>query len=409
MKKVTTLSVMILFVMAGCNRSATQSDGFITVDVTANYPKKELILQDFLDVEYIPLETNDEFLTSARIQAIGKDIMIFRNIRRDGDIFIFDRNGKGLRKINHYGQGVGEYTNMQDIVPDEENDEMYVNNTFSTILLVYDLLGNFKRSFRQKDDLLLNQMADFDRDNLICHDNYFHFDHETLIDKKRNCFLIVSKQDGCIKEIPIPYDEEKKSTMLLGRDANGKIIDRSIRNRKLIPYQGSWILTEISADTIYRYSPDHTMTPFIVRTPSIQSMNPEVFLFTGVFTDRYYFMQTVKKVYNYVTNTGFPSIDLLYDRQENAIFECAVYNDDYTNKKPVNLVYETSVTLINNHEIAFAERLEAFELVEAYEKGQLKGKLKEIAAELDEESNAVIMLAKHKATPATTTSPSTSR
>jgi len=41
-------------------------------------------------------------------------------------------------------------------------------------------------------------------------------------------------------------------------------------------------------------------------------------------------------------------------------------------------------------------QLKAHELVEAYEKGQLKGKLKEIAATLDEESNPVIMLAKYK-------------
>ena len=36
------------------------------------------------------------------------------------------------------------------------------------------------------------------------------------------------------------------------------------------------------------------------------------------------------------------------------------------------------------------------DLVEAYEKGQLKGKLKEIAANLDEESNPVVMLLKKK-------------
>jgi hypothetical protein len=54
------------------------------------------------------------------------------------------------------------------------------------------------------------------------------------------------------------------------------------------------------------------------------------------------------------------------------------------------------LTVINNDEIAFAEKIEAFELVEAYKKGQLKGKLKEIAAALNEESNPVIMLTKYK-------------
>ncbi|MDH6359015.1 6-bladed beta-propeller, partial [Parabacteroides sp. PF5-9] len=61
--------------MAGCGEENNQSTGeFITVDVSIKYPKKELILQDFLDVEYIPLETKDEFITTGFVQAIGKDV-----------------------------------------------------------------------------------------------------------------------------------------------------------------------------------------------------------------------------------------------------------------------------------------------------------------------------------------------
>ena len=39
---------------------------------------------------------------------------------------------------------------------------------------------------------------------------------------------------------------------------------------------------------------------------------------------------------------------------------------------------------------------EAPDLVDAYKNGNLKGKLKEIAASLDEESNPVLMIAKYK-------------
>ena len=62
------------------------------------------------------------------------------------------------------------------------------------------------------------------------------------------------------------------------------------------------------------------------------------------------------------------------------------------------MVYEVPIppVIVNNDGIAFMTRLDAADLVEAYKKGQLKGKLKEIAAKLDEESNAVIMLAKYK-------------
>ncbi|MDR1357257.1 MAG: 6-bladed beta-propeller, partial [Tannerellaceae bacterium] len=61
------------------------------------------------------------------------------------------------------------------------------------------------------------------------------------------------------------------------------------------------------------------------------------------------------------------------------------------------LVYEIPMfTIVNSKEVAFMKRLEAFELIEAYKEGRLKGRLAEIAAGLDEEDNAVIMLAKYR-------------
>ena len=121
MKLILTISAMILFLITGCESGKQPANDFLTVDITANYPKKELILQDFLDVEYIPLETNEEFITSASMQAIGKNLIILRNKNgQDGDIFIFDRTGKSQRKINRSGQGSQEYTNIGSIALDEE-------------------------------------------------------------------------------------------------------------------------------------------------------------------------------------------------------------------------------------------------------------------------------------------------
>ena len=87
----------------------------------------------------------------------------------------------------------------------------------------------------------------------------------------------------------------------------------------------------------------------------------------------------------------FPKTHLVYDKQEKSIYEYTVINDDFSTKTLVDMSQKT----INN-EIAFSLKLEADELVEALEKGQLKGKLKEIAAGLEEEDNPVIMLVKHK-------------
>ena len=67
------------------------------------------------------------------------------------------------------------------------------------------------------------------------------------------------------------------------------------------------------------------------------------------------------------------------------------------NFKIANLVDEIfDLTVFNNDEIAFTWRINTPELVEAYQEGHLKGKLKEIAAGMHEEDNPVIMVAKYK-------------
>jgi len=393
MKKVNIFILVILLLTAGCggNRQSGNDD-FITVDVTKSYPKKELILQDFMDVEYIALETGGEFYCQGLVQAIGKNIIIVKNQVRDGDIFIFDRNGKGLRKINRMGRSGEEYSDINGIILDEENGEIFVRDF--TKINVYDLYGLFKRRFRIENEVRYSIKYNFDKENMIC-DNAPDRASFSYLDAVREVthqpsFVITSKQDGSIiNNVQISYEQKKPAFISLVE--NNYARNRIISYSSIIPYHDNWILTEPSSDTVFRFLPDFSMIPFIVRTPSIQSMNPEVFLFPSILTDHYYFMQTVKKEFDFATWTGLPQTNLVYDRHEKAMFEYSVYNDDYLDKIPVDMNQAT----INN-EIAFWQKIEADELVEDYEKGVLKGKLKEIAAKLKEEDNPVIMLVKHK-------------
>ena len=391
MKRANAFFVIILL-LVGCrgNRQVNESDGFITVDVTASYPKKELLLQDFMDVEYIALETVDGFYCQGIVRDVGKDLVIVTNNNQvnDGDIFFFDRNGKGLRKINHKGQGAEEYTNILGITLDEDNNEIFVNTHMSSKIVVYDLHGKFKRIIRSTKEGVnyYSKIFNYDKDNLICFDNFFPGQDEEI---KRNSFYIVSKQDGSIKELEISFKKKISTIMMVQRGEY--TLSNGPRNCQFIPFKTDWIITEASSDTVYRYQPDGSMSPFIVRTPSVQSMEPIVFLFPGVLSGNYFFMQTTKMEYDFDSNRGFPRTDLIYDKQEKTIFRSTVYNGDYTNEKLVNM-FQDGV----NAEIAFVQKIEAGNLVEDYEKGMLKGKLKEIAEKLDEEDNPVIMLVKHK-------------
>jgi len=389
MKKLNAILVIILLMTAGCGDKKS-TDELIIVDVTKSYPEKELMLQDFMDVEYIPLETNDEFLNQGIVMAVGKEIILVKNIMNDGDIFIYDRNGKALRKINRKGEGGEEYLFLNEIILDEDRNEIFINSVGAKKILVYDLYGSFKRSFRHPENARYSPVFNYDRDNLICYDYSGASGIDTGERGSKSYHTIISKQDGSItRNIFIPF---KKNITQRIEDANGNVVQISSSNNSILPYHDFWILTESSSDTIYKYVPDGQLTPLIVRTPSIQSMEKEVFLFTNMLTDRYCFFRTIKKEYDFEKRRGFMYDDLMYDRQEKAIFEFSVYNADYSNTNQ-----EVYIGKPVNTEIAFQQKLEAYQLVESFEKGELQGgKLKEIAAKLDAEDNPVIMLVKYK-------------
>ncbi|GHT51210.1 hypothetical protein FACS189440_19920 [Bacteroidia bacterium] len=402
------LTIILLVAVAGCGENKQSTNGIVTVDVTASYPekelilqdfmdveyvdvtksysqKKELILQDFMDVEYIPLETNDDFVNQGVVMDIGKKFILVKNRVNDGDIFVYDRTGKALRKINHKGQGGEEYASISGIVLDEGNSEMFVNGNSTKKIQVYDLYGNFKRSLKHKEgagSLFYTDIFNYDRKNLICYDKY----------NEEIAFVLISKQDGSItKEIKIPF---KEKTFLHQKMSDGGMFYTVNPGsyRAIISFKGNWMLLEHSSDTVYTFLPDYSMHPFLVRTPPIQSMDPGVFLVLRLLSDRYIFMETIKNEYNFNTKQGFPRTFFMYDRQEKAFSEYTVYNGDYSTKKEI---YMTMLSPVN-HEIESWYPLEAYQLVESYKKGELKGRLKEIAAKLDEEDNPVIMLIKHK-------------
>lgn len=376
-------SLFFLAALAGCGKGNKEAD-IITIDVNASHPEKELMLQDFMDVEYVPLETTDEFITQGDVMDIGEKYIIVKNWNNSGDIFIFDRkSGKGIRKINRKGQGAEEYTFINGVILDEDADEMFVNCTPTKKIYVYDLSGNFKRSFNQTEGSECLHVYNYGKDHLIRYDmSLYYKEGEKRGDRAYHA--IISKQDGSIAQsITVPFDVIKAPVVQQG---DGVAVTSV---RPIIPYQDKWLIVETSSDTVYNYIPEeNTLRPFLVRTAS---QDPEILLTMGTLTDRYYFMQTIKKVFDFTTGRGFPLTDLVYDTQEKAVFSVSVLNGDYVKKQEADM---TSHPV--NSEIACFQTLAANRLAEAYEEDGLKGRLKEIAANLNEESNPVLMLVRNK-------------
>ena len=384
MKKVIFL-VAALLGLASCTGEKKEKEAFITVDITASYPEKDLVLQDFMDVGYVPLETSDEFLAQGNIAFVGENIVVATNMRQ-GDILLFDRaTGKGIRKINHKGFGPEEYIMPYNVVLFEDKNEMFVNDGPTSKIQVYDLEGNYKRTIKYKQGALVSLLIDFNDDYFLSQ-NVF----DPIMQDAGETFIYLSKKDGTMTDIKVPY-QKRLSVIMAKVFPDGSTQGAFPENSDFIdPFQDGWLLTEPSADTIYFYKPDRSLKPFIVRTPSVQTMSPEVFLFPGVLTDDYYFMQSVTKEYDFDKNEGMPSTPLVYDVAEQKIYKYTVHNADYEDREE-NLSKQNV-----SNKLAFYQASPADELIEAQEDGKLKGKLSDIAAHLDIEDNPVVMIVKPK-------------
>lgn len=108
-------------------------------------------------------------------------------------------------------------------------------------------------------------------------------------------------------------------------------------------------------------------------------------------TKDYYFMQTTQKEFDFTTGKGFEITNLMYDKAAQKVFEPQIKNADYEEGNPVDLCSHPM-----NKPIAAYQILQADQLVEAYREDELEGKLKEVAATLEEDSNPVVLILTEK-------------
>ena len=170
MKRRIAVSLLFPLLLVGCgggNKQPVEAGDLVAVDVTADYPKKELVLQDLMDVEYVPLETSDEFLVKGRVMDVGKKFIAVSN-KKEGDILLFDRTtGKAMKKINRKGQGPEEYVLTYSLLLDEDKNEIFVNDPFSAKIQVYDLDGNYKKSISYNNKMIIFVFYHYNEDYFL--------------------------------------------------------------------------------------------------------------------------------------------------------------------------------------------------------------------------------------------------
>ena len=381
MKKLGIIACSTLLAsLMGCGNKE-QAAPWTNIDLSGSIPKEERILQDLFEVEYVALETTDSFLTRGFIEAVSPHLLITYDYN-EGCLSLFDRaTGKGIRQIKRQGQGPEEFTSPSNVIIDEKQEELFISDYSLRKILIYDLKGNFKRSFKTVDENYYTELLDYDDGHLLAYKSPAGPHDES------SCHLLISKQDGSLtKEIRFPIDQVETPIFTHGKLTSTPFFYLTA------PYGDRWALTVTSSDTIYSYDAAGNASPLIVRSPSIHGMDPQVFLYPTILTDRYYFLRAQKKEFDLETMKGFPTQMLLYDTQEKKLVEYTLTNADMEDGPSINFY---SIRPLGCDALG-ALTLQAPDLVEARKAGKLKGELQNITERLDEESNPVIVLLEEK-------------
>lgn len=360
-------------------------NGILQIDVNVEHPLIQLNLKDIADVTYIKLANDSDFLVRSRALVCSENYILAKG-GETGEILIFDRKGLPIRKFSHYGNDPHEYNYITNLRVDEKRGEIYVHDVFSQKIIVYNLNGEYIREFASGDARFI---YNFDDDVFLVYNTETNRVNADL----KPYFSILSKDDGKIlRKIDVPFSSEKKYDLAVTKQGDGGSFTYTAMHLPLVRNSEGYVLNELSSDTIYKYSYDGTLIPIIYRTPAISSMSVPAFLQYGIETGKYMFLTRIL-----VDETNerdmFPETNWVYNKENGDINEYDIRNDDYSDAKIVLNSHLVNCDVQSGYGVS---RFNAGELVDAYQKGNLSGKLKDLASSLEEEDNDVLILYKFK-------------
>ena len=346
---------------------------FWEFDMRKEYPAKDLYIQDIADVEYLPIETNDSMLWLGReINYVDDDIIMAAN-DKSGVLFHDRKSGKALYSFHRKGNGPEEYRVLSSVAYDKEKNEVFVLDMMSSKYYVYDDKGKFIRKF-----IAEGKQRPY---------RFFLCGNDELVEyNAENTYTRRSRKDGKTLEV-FTFGDNPNFGLAFNKDN----LRYNMATNMFIKDNDGYILSAFASDTTWLFTSEMKKEPIGVRTPSVLSMEVPKFLLPIKNTPNYYFMYAVER------SEEYPVDMYMIDKNSNQIYwlKNMLKNKDCINHE-VDLDLSGRICDANIPTDLSIQALGALGLIKANEDGRLSGKLKEIADNLDEGDNPVLMIMKFK-------------
>ena len=371
-------------------QKAKKKQGLVTLDITKDYPEKKIVLQDLADVKYIPLETKKNALltnSTAMLGYVSDSLIVAFTLEKE--IVLFNGDGSVRSSFSHAGQGSKEYQNIIGMAVDPKAQEIFiVDYLLKYRMQVYSFTGQYKRTLPIPFKMILGRILDFSADYLLACDR--DVDQKGISNRAKPYMLLSKKTGEIVKELDIHFTKRMSNRMSKPFGEN-QTISAALGYDPIVRCEDSYVIGDLSADTIYTYTPQGVLSPMLVRTPPVLSMEtPKVLL--PDYRAGSYFFYLVDFEFDFETRTGFPDKYMVYDYAAGKTYVCKLVNRDCEEQEiqlgdggVTNKAWNTACYTIPSSM-----------LIEQSEAGKVHGLLKEIAAGRTDDDNPVLVIVRFK-------------
>ena len=385
MKK-TMLMAMVLLACLGALAQNKTGKNVPEVDVTQAKRFAPLKVSEKATVEFIPLETNADFLldrVAGALINVTENYIVTVNIT-EGKLFVFSRQGKALHTFCRKGQGPEEFVYPIAVRVDEKSKEIFVLDYQK--VQVYSLMGKYKRSLNIPENVKIGSMFNYDDKHLICYDNH-NLDRQGEKVTEQPFFLF-SKKDGKITRIPLTIQNRIGQSMYIEREGKKMVVTMN-NIAPMVKNGDEVVLSDMGSDVVYLYKKGK-VTPLLKRNPGTMDFNPRSAMGVVMKLGDIVWLREVKKE----VKGPRPDINMLtYDVSTGEVNNLVLWDDvNFTNPYSVQSRNERQELPYN----CTAANFQPDYLKKLNEQGRLTGRLKELAEEMLEDDNPLLILYKLK-------------
>lgn len=154
MKELVKILSILLLIINGQGTNDKDKNHIVTFNLKELPNTSEIKLSDlgFVDIEYIPMETNEQsFITGSNDLITGNKIITgnsFFLIQHYTTILMFNNNGSFVTRIGSVGRGPNEFTVAHDVDINSKDHKIYLVSAWQKKFNVYSDSGEFIRTFK---------------------------------------------------------------------------------------------------------------------------------------------------------------------------------------------------------------------------------------------------------------------